>query len=253
MTINHPRFSGKFKLECIIKDDAHGYRPGSRKSQRDEPLFQGECFRKGILFYSGEFSGDYGSEYFVKGKYFDEDGKTVAYLGEFADDKSHGHGEFFSRNGSLIYRGQIKQNKYDGDGETFRDGKVYQSGKFANGNFVSGKTDPAMAKKDREDTRAFEKTVKNLFGFGSSNTASSSSSGTSYSTQKLGCKFYCTGFLGQRRSSEFRVNTPYTDSLKAWEFVRKQYEDTCKKYPWKNGHGEASVDSIDCQTWHYKD
>lgn len=86
----------------------------------------------------------------------------------------------------------------------------------------------------------------------SSSSKRSSGSSTSYS-QKYGCEFVCEGQFGNARSTKFRVNTPHTNSADAQNYVRRQYEDSCKKYPfYSGGGGTASVSYPYCETYYYK-
>jgi len=86
----------------------------------------------------------------------------------------------------------------------------------------------------------------------SSSSSSSSTSSDSYNP-KYGCKFCCTGQWGNCKSPTFQVNTPASNLIDAKDYVSKQYEATCKKYPFYGGIGEgtASVGFADCEFWYY--
>jgi len=82
-----------------------------------------------------------------------------------------------------------------------------------------------------------------------------SGSTSSYSSSlKYGCKFCCEGSGGNCRSSKFQINTPATNSLDAENYIKREYENICKGYPFhKTGQGSASVSFPNCETYYYKD
>ena len=80
---------------------------------------------------------------------------------------------------------------------------------------------------------------------------SSGSTGYSSPSLKYRCKFYCEGQFGFTKSSEFVVNTPYTDMMSAQDYVREQYEDTCAQYPfYGDSGGGAHVGYPSCETYY---
>lgn len=92
-----------------------------------------------------------------------------------------------------------------------------------------------------------------LSGSSKSKSKSKSSSSSSSYTPKYGCEFVCEGQFGNARSSKFRVNTPHTNSADAQNYVRRQYEAACKKFPfYASGGGSASVGYPYCETYYYK-
>ncbi len=93
-----------------------------------------------------------------------------------------------------------------------------------------------------------------LFSGGDDSSSSSYSGGASSYSPKYGCKFCCEGEWGSCRSNTIQVNTPYTNSADAQDYVRKQYEGMCKKYPfYSGGGGSASVSFPNCETYYYND
>jgi hypothetical protein len=82
---------------------------------------------------------------------------------------------------------------------------------------------------------------------------SGSSGGSSTYVAKYGCEFYCEGQFGNAGSVKFRVNTPHSNSADAQNFVRREYEGMCKKYPfYSGGGGTASVSYPYCETYYYE-
>ncbi len=76
-----------------------------------------------------------------------------------------------------------------------------------------------------------------------------SSSGNSAGI-KYSCKFCCEGQWGSCRSETFKVKTPYSNISDAQDYVKDQYEDICKKYPfYEGGGGTASVGFASCDSY----
>lgn len=65
-------------------------------------------------------------------KLYFEDGKTLYYEGEVRDEKPHGKGIEYNRNGSIKFEGEFQNGEiYEGKG--YRGGKLFYEGRFEDG------------------------------------------------------------------------------------------------------------------------
>lgn len=76
----------------------------------------------------------------------------------------------------------------------------------------------------------------------------SSSSSYSSSSQKYGCKFYCEGSFGARKSPRFQENTPMTNSSDAQKYIKDKWDSKCSK----NYSGAYGVNIPSCETYYYE-
>ncbi|WP_299876436.1 hypothetical protein [uncultured Cocleimonas sp.] len=76
----------------------------------------------------------------------------------------------------------------------------------------------------------------------------SSSSSYSSSSQKYGCKFYCEGSFGARKSPRFQENTPMTNSSDAQKYIKEKWDSRCSK----NYSGAYGVNIPSCETYYYE-
>lgn len=111
--------------------------------------FKGTFNMEVVKYYSshGTYFGQVkGEEAHGKGRYYDEDGNII-YEGEFKNNKYEGNGRWYivkSKNGKtrsvLSYEGEFKEDKYEGKGCTYwtsgeRIGKACYKGEFHNGDY----------------------------------------------------------------------------------------------------------------------
>ena len=129
--------NGNFYEGEFINGKSHG--KGIIKNKNNETVYEGEFkygnFENGTLYFTnGKYIGQFIDNKRSKGKLY-KDNKLI-YDGEFKNDKYEGNGTLYIDN-DYIYVGEFKNNKMEGTGIIYdKNWKEKYKGQFINGELV---------------------------------------------------------------------------------------------------------------------
>ena len=139
LTDNNGKYEGNFKNNKKHGTGSYTWKNGNKYNG----LFKNDYKTSGIYTYKNgtTFSGKFLNEKFHKGRELYV-GKWAGdkYLGDFKNNKKHGKGTYFWKNGNK-YIGEWKNDKLHGTGTlTYKNGKI-NKGTWENGKFMYGEAD----------------------------------------------------------------------------------------------------------------